>query len=90
MCPRGQGRPRGLHLWCKLLGLPWFWWEEQNSEFPKNFFGTHLFVFVEYLCNRSLKFKTKNIKNYSSILAIANHRKWLPLTVTLSCKEAKV
>ena len=20
MCPRGQGRPRGLHLWCILLG----------------------------------------------------------------------
>ena len=39
----------------------------------KNFFGGHLFVFAEYLCNRSPKIKTKNIKNYSSILAIVNH-----------------
>ena len=27
--------------------------------------------------NRSPKIKTKNIKNYSSILAIVNHRNWL-------------
>ena len=26
--------------------------------------GGYLFVFVEYFCNRSLKIKTKNIKNY--------------------------
>ena len=39
--------------------------------------GGHLFVFVEYLCKRSPKIKTKNIKNYSSILAIVNHRNWL-------------
>ena len=48
------------------------------------FSGGHLFVFVEYLCNRSPKLKTKNIKNYSSILAIVNHWNWLddsrPLT----------
>ena len=37
----------------------------------------YLFVFVEYLCNRSLKIKTKIIKNYSSILAIINHSNWL-------------
>ena len=37
----------------------------------------YLFAFVEYFCNRSLKIKTKNIKNYSSILAIINHRNWL-------------
>ena len=43
----------------------------------KNFFGGYLFVFVEYLCKRSPKIKTKNIKNYSSILAIVNHRNWL-------------
>ena len=43
----------------------------------KNFFRGHLFVFVEYLCNRSPKFKTKNIKNCSSILAIVNHWNWL-------------
>ena len=46
--------------------------------------GGHLFVFVEYLCKRSSKIKAKNIKNYSSILAIVNHRNWLddspPLT----------
>ena len=51
--------------------------EEQNSEFPKTFFGGYLFVFVEYFCNRSLKVKTKNIKNCSLILAIVNHRNWL-------------
>ena len=60
-----------------LVGLLWFWREDQNSEFPKTFFGGYLFVFVEYLCNRSSKIKTKNIKNYSSILAIVNHWNWL-------------
>ena len=43
----------------------------------KNFFGGYLFVFIEYLCNRSPKIKTKNIKNYSSILSIVNHRNLL-------------
>ena len=57
----------------RLLGLLWFW-REQNSEFPKSFFGGFLFVFVEYLCNRSPKIKTKNVKNYNSILVTANHR----------------
>ena len=61
----------------KPFGLLWFWREEQNSEFPKTFYGRYLFAFVEYLCNRSLKIKTKNIKNYSSILAILNQRNWL-------------
>ena len=37
----------------------------------------YLFVFAEYLCNCSLKITTKNFKNYSSILAIINHRNWL-------------
>ena len=45
--------------------------------FQKLFSGGHLFVFVEYLCNRSPKIKTKNIKNDSSILAIVNHWNWL-------------
>ena len=36
--------------------------------------SVHLFVLVKYLGNRSPKIKTKNIKNYSSILAIVNHR----------------
>ena len=49
----------------------------KTQSFQKLFSGGHLFVFVEYLCNRSPKIKTKNIKNYSSILAIANHRNWL-------------
>ena len=51
----------------------------------QNFFRGYLFVFVEYLCNCSLKINTKNIKNYRSILAIVNHRNWLddspPLTM---------
>ena len=34
-------------------------------------------MFVEYLCKRSPKIKTKYIKNYSSILATVNHRNWL-------------
>ena len=50
--------------------------DEQNSEFPKHFFGGYLFVFVEYLCNRSFKIKTKTIKSYVSILTIVNHRNW--------------
>ena len=41
------------------------------------FRGGHLFVFVEYLCKRSPKIKTKNIKNYSTILAIVNHWNWV-------------
>ena len=71
----------------------WFWREEQNSLFPKTFFGGHLFVFVEYLCNRSPKIKTKNIKNYSSILTIVNYRKWLddspPLRLNFLSELAK-
>ena len=43
----------------------------------KIFIGGDLFVFAEYLCKRSPKIKTKNIKNYSSILAIVNHLNWL-------------
>ena len=69
--------PKYLPQFSKLLGLLWFLREEQNSEFPKSFFGGHLFAFVEYLCNRSPKIKTKNIKKYSSILSIVNHRNWL-------------
>ena len=50
---------------------------KSKTQFPKTFFGGYLFAFVEYLCNCSPKIKTKNIKNYSSILAIVNHRNWL-------------
>ena len=49
----------------------------KTQSFQKLFSGGHLFVFVEYLCKRSPKIKTKNIKKYSSILAIVNHRNWL-------------
>ena len=57
-----------------LVGRTFF---GENSEFPKTFFAGYLFVFVEYLYNRSPKIETKNIKNYSSILAIVNYRNWL-------------
>ena len=62
----------------KLLGLLWFWREEQNSEFPKTFCRGDIFLYLLNIfnCNRSPKIKTKNIKNYSSILAIVNHRNW--------------
>ena len=69
----------------KLLGLLWFWREQQNSEFPKTFSGGYLLAFVEYLCNRSPKIKTTNIKNYSSISAIVNQRNWLDDSPPLSC-----
>ena len=49
----------------------------KTKSFQKLFVGGYLIVFVEYLCNRTPKIKTKNIKNYSSILAIVNHRNWL-------------
>ena len=49
----------------------------------KFFFGGYLFVFVEYRCKRSPKIKTKNIKNYSSILAVVNHGNWLDVSPPL-------
>ena len=54
-----------------------FWRKNKTQSFQKLFSGRYLFVFVEYLCNHSPKIKTKNIKNYGSILAIVNHRNWL-------------
>ena len=45
----------------------------KTQSFQKLFSGGHLFVFVEYLCKRSPEIKTKNTKNYSSILAIESH-----------------
>ena len=77
------------HLYSQLLGLLWFWREEQNLEFLKTFFGGYLFVFVEYLRNRSHKINTKNIKNYSSILAIVNHQNWLDDSPHLTCQINK-
>ena len=43
---------------------------------------------VKYLCNRSLKTKTKNIKNYSLILAIINHCNWLDDSSPLSSRPS--
>ena len=66
----------------------------KTQSFQKLFSGGHLFVFVEYLCKRSPKIKTKNIKNYSSILAIVNHRNWLddspPLTKAFDTVQHKI
>ena len=49
----------------------------KTQSFQKVFSRGHLFVFDEYLCKRSPKIKTKNIKKYSLILAIVNHWNWL-------------
>ena len=63
--------------------------KNKTQSFQKLFVGGYLFVFVEYLSNRSLKIKTKNIKNYSSILAIVNHCNWMddspPLRAHIGC-----
>ena len=56
----------------------------------KNFFRGHLFVFVEYLCKRSPKIKTKNIKNHSLISAIVNHRNWLDDSPPLTSKKFSI
>ena len=34
-------------------------------------------MYLLNICNRTPKIKTKNIKNYNSVLAIVNHRNWL-------------
>ena len=77
---KGYSRPNSLEN-CGFGG------KIKTLSFQKLFSRGHLFVFVEYLCKRSPKIKTQNIKNYSSILAIANHRNWLddspPLTKLL-------
>ena len=52
--------------------------KNKTQSFQKLFWGGYLFVSVQYLCNCSPKIKTKNTKNYSSILAIIlNHQNWL-------------
>ena len=67
--------------------------KSKTQSFQKLFSGGHLFVFVEYLCKRSPKIKTKNIKKYSSILAIVNHRNWLddspPLNLNMHAFKLK-
>ena len=62
-----------MTTWSENCG---FGGKNKTQSFQKLFWG-YLFVFVEYLCNRSPKIKTKNIKNYSSMSAIVNHRNWL-------------
>ena len=42
----------------------------------QNFFWGCLFVFVEYLCNRSPTMGMKNFKDCISISIIVNYRKW--------------
>ena len=51
--------------------------KNKTQSFQKLFVGGYLFVFVEYLCNCSPKIEIINMKTYSSILAIVNHRNWL-------------
>ena len=41
-------------------------------------------VFVKYHFNRSPKMRTKKFKKFTSILAIANYRKWLDASPPLS------
>ena len=47
-------------------------------------------MFVEYLCNRCPKIKTKNIKNYGLILATVNHRNWLDDSLPLIYYTTKI
>ena len=58
--------------------------EKTKFRVSKTFFVGHLFVLVEYLCNRNSKIKTKDIKNYSSISAIVNHQNWLDDSLPLT------
>ena len=67
---QNYSRPNSLEK-CSFGG------KNKTQSFQKLFVRGYLFVFVEYLCNRCPKIKTKNTKNYSSILAIVNHRNWL-------------
>ena len=67
---QNHSRPNGLEN-CGFGG------KNKTQSFQKLFSGGYFFLFVEYLCDRSPKIKTKTIKNYSSILAIVNHRNWL-------------
>ena len=83
---QNYGRPNNLEK-CNFGG------KNKFQSFQKLFSGVYLFVFVEYLCNRSTKIETKNIKNYSSILAIVDHRNWLddspPLSLQFQVAVAK-
>ena len=50
---------------------------KKNSEFPKTFFGGISFCICRISLQPQPQNPNKNIKNYSSILAIVNHRNWL-------------
>ena len=63
--------------------------KNKTQSFQELFFRGYLFAFVEYFCNRSLKIKTKNIKNCGSILTIVNHWNWLDDSPSLSLTELK-
>ena len=41
-----------------------------NSEYPRTFLR-------RYLCNRSPEMRTKNFKNFISVLAIVNYQNWM-------------
>ena len=73
----------------KLLGLRWFGGKNKTQSFQKVFVGGYFLVFVKYLCNRSLIIKTKNIKNYSLILAIINHQNWIDDSPPLSVNKQR-
>ena len=68
--------------------------KNKTQEFSKPFLGEYLFVFVEYLCDRSPRIKTKKIQNCSSVLAMVNHRNWLddlpPLTIKTSTEINRI
>ena len=64
--------------------------ERTNSGLSKTFLVEYLFVFAEYLCNRSSKIRTKNFKNLISILAIVNYQNWLDASLPLSLVETNV
>ena len=50
----------------------------------KNFLGKYFFLFVEYLCNRYTKMRTKNFKNYIFILAVVKYRNCLDASPLLT------
>ena len=63
--------------------------KKKTQSFQKLFVGRYLFVFVKYFFKRSPKIKTKNIRNYSSILAIVNHQNCLDDSPPLRANFAK-
>ena len=69
-----------------LVKLPFFFLiqaRRTNSGFSKTILGGYLFVFVNYRCNRSPEMRTKQLKNYISILTSVNYRNWLDASPSL-------